>query len=76
MQKEYAAEISFKFAWEAEKTHLNLYHKAKEAAIKGKDVVLDIVGVCNVCGYTIEGELPEKCPVCKAKKDSQFFRKN
>ena len=25
--------------------------------------------VCSVCGYTAEGEAPEKCPVCGAVKD-------
>ncbi|MCK4583655.1 rubrerythrin family protein [Candidatus Bathyarchaeota archaeon] len=27
------------------------------------------VGVCDVCGYTVEGEPPERCPICKAKKE-------
>ena len=22
--------------------------------------------VCSICGYTAEGEAPEKCPVCGA----------
>ena len=26
--------------------------------------------VCKVCGYTAEGEAPEKCPVCGAGKDA------
>ena len=25
--------------------------------------------VCSVCGYTVEGEVPEKCPICGAAKD-------
>ena len=25
--------------------------------------------VCSVCGYTVEGEAPEKCPICGAVKD-------
>jgi rubrerythrin len=24
--------------------------------------------VCDICGYVIEGEPPEQCPVCKVKK--------
>ena len=24
--------------------------------------------VCKVCGNTVEGEPPDECPVCKAKK--------
>jgi rubrerythrin len=29
--------------------------------------------VCQVCGMTVEGEAPDECPVCKAKK--QAFKK-
>ena len=69
LQKEYAAEISFRFAWEAEKTHAEFYERAKDAADQDKDLELDQIGVCIVCGYTVEGEAPERCPICKAKKD-------
>jgi rubrerythrin len=69
VQKEYAAEISFRYAWEAEKTHAEFYMRAKEAADAGQDLDLGGLGVCEVCGYTIEGEAPDTCPVCKAKKD-------
>ncbi|MDN5345605.1 MAG: hypothetical protein PWQ73_102, partial [Petrotoga sp.] len=24
--------------------------------------------ICDVCGYTVEGEAPEKCPVCGAPR--------
>ena len=71
--KEYLAEISFKYDWEAEKTHARFYKKAK-AVLKEEDLELGDIGVCNVCGYTIEEEIPERCPICKAKKDSfQIF---
>jgi rubrerythrin len=69
MQKEYAAEISFKYAWEAEKTHASFYERAKDSSDQDRDLELEDVGVCEVCGYTIEGEAPERCPICKAKKD-------
>ena len=69
LQKEYAAEISFKYAWEAEKTHAAFYERAKDSADQDQDLELDDLGVCTVCGYTVEGEMPERCPICKAKKD-------
>ncbi|HEY9246330.1 MAG TPA: hypothetical protein VIO11_05735 [Candidatus Methanoperedens sp.] len=25
--------------------------------------------VCEVCGYTLEGEAPDKCPLCGASRD-------
>ncbi len=69
MQKEYAAEVTFRFAWEAEKTHVELFKKAKAGIDEERDPDLGPIRVCEVCGYTMEGEPPEKCPVCKAKKE-------
>jgi rubrerythrin len=63
------AEVTFRYAWEAEKTHAGLYAKAKEYADQQKDAPLAQIGVCDVCGWTFEGEAPDQCPVCKAKKD-------
>ena len=69
MQKEYAAEVSFRYAWEAEKTHADFFKRAKKEAEAGRDLKLGPIGVCDVCGYTVEGETPEVCPICKAAKD-------
>jgi rubrerythrin len=68
-QGEKAAEISFRWALEAEKIHVILYKRAKDAVAKGKDVDLGKIQICTVCGYTVEGDAPEKCPICNAKKD-------
>jgi len=62
---------SFNMANEVEKVHAALYQKALDNLVKG-GVVTDYY-VCTVCGYTAEGEAPDECPVCKAKK--QAFRK-
>ncbi len=67
------AERTFRWALEAEKVHADLYSKAVEAVEKGKDVELKDLYVCDVCGFTVEGEIPDKCPVCGAKKEK--FRK-
>jgi rubrerythrin len=56
---------SFNMANEVEKVHAALYQKALESL--GQNVVTDYY-VCSVCGYTAEGEAPDECPVCKAKK--------
>jgi rubrerythrin len=53
-----------------EKVHAALYQKALESL--GQNTVMDYY-VCSVCGYTAEGEAPDDCPVCKAKK--QAFKK-
>ena len=56
---------TFNFANEVEKVHAALYQKALENLGRNQD--LDYY-VCQVCGYTAEGEAPDECPVCKAKK--------
>ncbi len=63
------AERTFKWAIEAEKVHADLYSKAVEAVEKGKDVELKDLYICQVCGYTVEGEIPDKCPVCGANRE-------
>ena len=68
-QKEYGAEITFRYALEAEKTHAGLYSRAKEAVEQKKDADFKQIGVCEVYGWTTEGEIPDQCPVCKAKKE-------
>lgn len=68
-QKEHAAEISFRFAWEAEKTHAAFFERAMDSVLNERDLDLKQVGVCDVCGYTVEDEPPDRCPICKAKKD-------
>jgi len=68
-QGEKEAEISTRYALEAEKTHEVLYGKAREVVEQGKDVEIKRIYVCPVCGYTAVDEAPERCPVCGAKKD-------
>ncbi len=68
-QGEVGAEITFRYAWEAEKTHAALYQKAKLSVEQKNDAPLKQVAVCEVCGWTVEGDVPDQCPVCKAKKD-------
>ncbi len=68
-QKEKTAQRSFEWSYGTEKMHKKLYEKALESVNKGKDVELGPIQVCEVCGYTLEGEAPEKCPLCNATRD-------
>ncbi len=70
MQGEKNAYRSFMWSYETEKKHKALFEKAKDAVGGGKDVELGTVHVCDICGYTVEGEAPDECPLCKAKKDA------
>jgi len=58
---------SFTYANEVEKIHAALYKKAADTL--GKNDGTDYY-VCQVCGNTVEGEPPDKCPICGALKKS------
>jgi rubrerythrin len=55
---------SFGWALDVEKVHEALYRKAAEAQAKGKDAPAVDYYVCPLCGYTHEGPITDKCPVC------------
>lgn len=64
-----AAERSFSYANTVEQVHANLYQKALDN-LEGLEET--DYHVCSVCGYTCEGEPPDKCPVCGAKPKAFF----
>ena len=72
-QGEKKALRSMNAALEAEKVHAKLYSAAKQSVEAGKDVAAVDIWVCTSCGFTMEGEPPDKCPVCGAPKAK--FRK-
>lgn len=61
---------SFQYANEVEKIHADFYKKALKNL--GKNPEVDYY-VCQVCGNTVEGEPPDKCPICGALK--KMFKK-
>jgi rubrerythrin len=64
------AVVSFNYANEVEKIHAELYKKALKNI--GKNPEVDYY-VCQVCGNTVEGEPPDKCPICGSPK--KMFKK-
>jgi len=68
-QGEKMAVTYFNYALAAEKVHAGLYKRAKESADLGKDLGYFPIHVCGVCGFTVEGEAPDKCPVCGSPKE-------
>lgn len=52
----------------AEKVHAGIYRNARAAVEKGADLEFKPIHVCSVCGFTMEGDAPDKCPVCGAPK--------
>ncbi len=67
LQGESEAQKAMHYAIEAEKIHVQMYKKAKDAVDAARDIEVSRIYICPVCGYTKEGDLPEYCPVCGAK---------
>jgi len=65
------AERTFHFANEVEKIHAGLYQEMLNNLDNAKDSYSYYV--CPVCGYTVEKEAPETCPICGAK--GKMFKK-
>ena len=63
-----SAVISFKNALAVEKIHHDLYAGALESLQAGKDLPSASIFVCGVCGNTVTGEPPERCPICGAPR--------
>jgi rubrerythrin len=73
LQGEKDAIRAIHYAIEAEKIHAAMYLEARQAAKEGKDAELGAIHICPVCGYTVEGNAPDSCPVCGAAK-SKFVK--
>ena len=67
------AEISFTHANAVEKIHHGLYQKALESFEAGQKLRDEPYFVCQVCGNTVVGKAPEKCPICGSLR-SKFKR--
>jgi rubrerythrin len=68
-QGEKTAEMFLSAALAAEKVHAGIYKAAQAAVAAGRDIEAKPIHVCGVCGFTVEGDAPDKCPVCGAPKD-------
>lgn len=69
LQGEEGAQRSTNWALQAEKVHAGMYQRAKQAVGRKEDIEIGPVQICEVCGYTVEGEAPERCPLCGAPKE-------
>lgn len=62
------AEVTFNWANKVEKVHYGLYQQALQALQSGKVQESKPIYICQRCGNTVEGEAPDKCPICGAPK--------
>lgn len=58
--------MSFMYANAVEKIHAELYQNALKAMA---GLAENTYYVCDVCGNTVEGEAPDRCPICGMSKD-------
>jgi rubrerythrin len=71
-EKKQGAAISFGNALAVERIHHGLYKEALESLDSGKDLPETPIFVCDVCGNTVMGDPPDRCPVCNSPKQ-RFF---
>jgi rubrerythrin len=67
------AKWSFDVANQVEQIHAKLFTKAISALKNKKPLEQVDYYVCEVCGNTVEGSPPDKCPICGAPKE-KFFK--
>jgi rubrerythrin len=72
-EKNKAARMSFAYANQVEKIHHGLYQKALQALKAGQTIKDEPYYVCQVCGNTVAGEAPDKCPICGSPR--KMFKK-
>jgi rubrerythrin len=68
-QGEKTAETFLNWALAAEKVHAGIYRTAWKAVDTGRDIAFNPIHVCSNCGFTMEGDAPDKCPVCGVPKN-------
>lgn len=64
---------TFEWARSVEMIHESLYRSALDALEGGGERQITGCFVCQVCGFTAEDQVPEKCPVCGAPR-AQFLK--
>jgi rubrerythrin len=69
LQENHQAYRSTTYAFKAEQDHRRMYDEARAAALRGADIPDQPVSVCQICGHTVIGDVPDKCPVCAAGKE-------
>jgi len=64
---------SFDVANKVEEVHAGLFQRAMDALKAQKPIEKVDYYVCGVCGNTVEGSPPDKCPICGAPKE-KFYK--
>jgi rubrerythrin len=67
------ASWSFEVANKVEQIHAGLFSKAIRLLKSKKELPQVDYYVCSVCGNTVEGVAPERCPICGSPQ-AKFFK--
>jgi rubrerythrin len=70
VQSDKQAFKSMHWALKAEMDHKRMYAEARAKVLAGGDVAAQPVSVCQVCGHTVIGDVPDNCPVCAAARQA------
>lgn len=62
------AVATFRNALAVEKVHHELYTAALTSFKAGQDLPKQALYICTICGHTVAGAPPDRCPVCNAAK--------
>ena len=65
------AKRSFELANDVEQVHHKLFEAAQKALNEGKKQKEEPFYVCQVCGNTITGNVPDVCPICGSSHSSK-----
>ena len=62
------ARESFALANQVEEIHHGMFKEYFDKVEKGEAIEEKPIHICQYCGNTVEGEAPDKCPICGAPK--------
>jgi rubrerythrin len=62
------AKDTFNLANKVEQIHHALFNAALSKVERGEPIAEKPIYVCQYCGNTVEGQAPEKCPICGAPR--------
>ncbi len=68
-----SARRSFDLANQVEQVHHGLFQAALQGLSQGKPMAEESYFVCQVCGHTVGGAAPDRCPVCGSP--ARMFKK-
>lgn len=69
LQGNESAQLSVRYALQAEKQHKAIYDELLQGVEGSKDMGAEAVWVCPICGYTTIGNAPDYCPECATTKE-------